>query len=204
MVWQANHIQSTSTPSVTIDPTTAANLNPVKITGRFESTYPVEIVLSPGNVLANLDRNNRTYQAEVTLQPGENLVRATVVYPLGASSVERTVLFEPDFEWISAAVFPNPARLTDELTQLRGEGNLPMEALNFFIYASDGSLVKQKTGVPDGSDPRIWRAWWNHQNASAAGGRYRHIRRVNLRRQLKVRCIRESKSWQLFGKRTED
>ena len=159
-------LQSVATPRAAIDPIPAANQNPVQITGRFESTYPVEIVLSPGNVLANLDRFNRTYRAEVTLRPGENLVRATVVYPLGASSVEQTVLFEPDFEWISAAVFPNPARLTDELTQLRGEGNLPMDALNFFIYASDGSLVKQKTGVPDGTDPRIWRAWWNHQNAS--------------------------------------
>ena len=159
-------LQSASTPSVTIDSIPAANLNPVKITGRYESTYPVEIVLSPGNVLAKLNRFNGTFQAEVTLQPGENLVRATVVYPLGASSVERNVLFEPVFEWISAAVFPNPARLTDDLTQLRGEGNLPMEALNFFIYASDGSLVKKKTGVPDGTDPRIWRAWWNHQNAS--------------------------------------
>lgn len=159
-------LQSVSTPNVTIDPIPAANQNPVEITGRFKSSFPVEIVLSPGNVLARVDRLNRTYQAEVTMQPGENLVRATVVYPLGANSVEHTVLFEPDFEWVSAAVFPNPARLTDELTQLRGEGNLPMEMLNFFIYSSDGTLVKQKTGVPDGTDPRIWRAWWNHQNAS--------------------------------------
>lgn len=158
--------QSGSTPRVTIDSIPVANQNPVQITGRFESDFPVEIVLSPGNVLAQIDRSSRTYQAEVTMQPGENLVRATVVYPLGASSVEQTVLFEPDFEWISAAVFPNPARLTDELTQLRGEGNLPMEAMHIYIYASDGSLVKQKTGVPDGADPRIWRVWWNHQNAS--------------------------------------
>ena len=159
-------LQSVSTPRVTIDPIPVANQNPVQITGRFESTYPVEIVLTPGNVLAHLDRSNRTYRAEITMQPGENLVRATVVYPLGANSVEQTVLFEPDFEWISAAVFPNPARLTDELTQLRGEGNLPMEAMNIYIYASDGSLAKQKSGVPDGADPRIWRVWWNHQNAS--------------------------------------
>ena len=158
--------QSGSAPRVTIDSIPVANQNPVQITGRFESDFPVEIVLSPGNVLAQIDRSSRTYQAEVTMQLGENLVRATVVYPLGASSVEQTVLFEPDFEWISAAVFPNPARLTDELTQLRGEGNLPMEAMHIYIYASDGSLVKQKTGVPDGADPRIWRVWWNHQNAS--------------------------------------
>ena len=159
-------LQSVSAPRVTIDPIPVANLNPVQITGRFESTYPVEIVLAPGNVLAHLDQSKRTYQAEVTMQPGENIVSATVVYPLGASSVEQVVLFEPDFEWISAAVFPNPARLTDELTQLRGEGNLPMEAMNIYIYAPDGSLVKQKSGVPDGADPRIWRVWWNHQNAS--------------------------------------
>jgi hypothetical protein len=158
--------QSGSTPRVTIDSIPVANQNPVQITGRFESDFPVEIVLSPGNVLAQIDRSSRTYKAEVTMQPGENLVRATVVYPLGASSVEQTVLFEPDFEWISAAVFPNPARLTDELTQLRGEGNLPMESMHIYIYASDGSLVKQKSGVPDGADPRIWRVWWNHQNAS--------------------------------------
>ena len=157
----------TSSPSITIDPLPVANQNPVHITGRFESVFPVDIiVVDPGPVRAQLDRSNHTYSAEVTLRPGANLIRVSVVHPLGAKSVEQTVEFKPDFEWTSAIVFPNPSRLTDDLTQLRGEGNLPMEAMTIFIYAPDGSLVKQQTGVPDRADGRVWRVWWNHQNSS--------------------------------------
>lgn len=59
----------TSSPSITIDPLPVANQNPVHITGRFESVFPVDIiVVDPGPVRAQLDRSNHTYSAEVTIE----------------------------------------------------------------------------------------------------------------------------------------
>ncbi len=166
---------TTQGPRVTIDPLPVAHQNPVQITGHFESAFPIEIVVDPGNVPAQVERFNRTYSATVALKTGANRIRASIVNPLGAGSVEQIVQFEPDFEWTSVLVFPNPSRSPDVLTVFRAEGNLPMEEMNVFIYAADGSLVRRIQGVADSADPHIWRVWWNQQTAfglAAATGIY--------------------------------
>jgi hypothetical protein len=175
-------------PEVTIDLPATVNQETVQVTGRFQSPFPVEIIVYPGIVTARLDRLNQTYTATVSLSVGRNVIQTAIVYPLGARLVEQAVQFvpesesettpesepkvepesepeiEPAFEWTQARVFPNPSRRNDMPIVFRAEGNLPMEAMDVSVYASDGSLIKRLAGATDRADARIWQARWNRQN----------------------------------------
>ena len=161
--------EMTSAPSLTIHPQLVMRQDLPHITGSFESSFPIEIIVNPGNVTAQLDRLNHTYTVAVPLKPGENRIRATAVYPLGARSVEQIIKLDSGFVWESVIVFPNPSRQIDELTVFRAEGNLPLEKMSISIYSTDGLLVKEIQGVVDATNPRIWRAWWNHRVAFGIG-----------------------------------
>ena len=150
-------------PRVTVDAQPWVRQNPVQITGQFETPFPIYIIVHPGNIAAQVDRENSTFTATVPLKAGANQIRVAAIHALGARSVERTIVFEPDFEWESALAFPNPSRKTDELVIFRAEANLPIEEMKVFVYSSDGTLVKRITGVADRADSRIWRAWWNRK-----------------------------------------
>ena len=152
-----------SMPRVMLDPQPLVRQNPIQITGQFETTFPIYIVASPGNITAQVDRENGTFTATVPLKTGANHIRVAAVHALGARSVEQTIVFEPEFEWKSALVFPNPSRKTDELIIFRAEANLPIEHMKVFVHSSDGTLVKRITGAADRGDSRIWRAWWNRK-----------------------------------------
>ena len=150
-------------PRVTVDPLPLARQNPTQITGQFESAFPIYVIVYPGNIAAQIDRENSTFTATVPLKTGTNQLRVSAIHALGARSVEHTIVFEPDFEWESALVFPNPSRKTDELIVFRAETNLPIEEMKVFVHSSDGTLVKRIAGAADRADARIWRAWWNRK-----------------------------------------
>ena len=165
----------TTMPQVIIDPQPFVRENPVQITGKFRTSLPIYIIVHPGNLSAEVNRANSTYTATVPLRIGRNHLRIAAVHPLGARSVEQTIVFEPDFELQSAIVFPNPSRNVDELIVFRAETNLSIEKMEVFIYASDGTLVKRILGVTDSSESRIWRTWWNQKTnigLSVASGVY--------------------------------
>ena len=162
-------------PRVMIDTQPLVRQNPIQIAGQFETPFPIYIIVHPGNIAAQIDRENGTYTATVPLKAGANEIRVAAIHALGARSVEQTIVFEPDFEWQSALVFPNPSRQTDELVVFRAEANLPIEEMKVFVYSSDGTLVKRITGAADRADSRLWRAWWNRKivyGLQAAAGIY--------------------------------
>ncbi|MDE0044153.1 MAG: hypothetical protein OXT74_19095, partial [Candidatus Poribacteria bacterium] len=162
-------------PRVMIDTQPLVRQNPIQIAGQFETPFPVYIIVHPGNIAAQIDRENNTFTATVPLKAGANEIRVAAIHALGARSVEQTIVFEPDFEWQSALVFPNPSRKTDELVVFRAEANLPIEEMKVFVYSSDGTLVKRITGAADRADSRLWRAWWNRKivyGLQAAAGIY--------------------------------
>ncbi|MDE0297541.1 MAG: M28 family peptidase [Candidatus Poribacteria bacterium] len=162
-------------PHVTVDPQTLVRQNPVQITGQFETLFPIYIVVQPGNISAQIDRTNNTYSVTVPLRTGTNRIRVSAIHALSARSVEQTIVYEPDFEWESVLVYPNPSRNKDELVVFRAEANLPIEQMKVYVHSSDGMLVRRITGAVDRADSRIWRAWWNRKivyNLPVASGVY--------------------------------
>ena len=138
--------------------------SPVHLLGTFETDFPIDIVVHPSRVTADIDREARTYSAMIPLAPGENVLRVTARYPLGATSVEQNVFLEQPFAWEEIAVFPNPAR-DDRLTEFRVQANLAMSAMKVSVYDAHGNLIKRIEGVADRLDRRVWRTWWNQQTS---------------------------------------
>ena len=138
--------------------------SPVHLLGTFEADFPIDIVVHPSQVTAEIDRETRTYSAMVPVAPGENVLRVTARYPLGATSVEQRVFLEQPFVWEEVAVFPNPAR-DDELTEFRVQANIAMSAMEVSVYDAHGNLIKRIEGVADRLDRRVWRTWWNQRTS---------------------------------------
>ena len=138
--------------------------SPVHLRGTFEADFPIDIVVHPSQVTAEIDRETRTYSAMVPVAPGENVLRVTARYPLGATSVEQGVFLEQPFAWEEVAVFPNPAR-DDELTEFRVQANIAMSAMEVAVYDAHGNLIKRIEGVADRLDRRVWRTWWNQRTS---------------------------------------
>ena len=138
--------------------------SPVHLRGTFEADFPIDIVVHPSQVTAEIDRETRTYSAMVPVAPGENVLRVTARYPLGATSVEQRVFLEQPFAWEEVAVFPNPAR-DDELTEFRVQANIAMSAMEVSVYDAHGNLIKRIEGVADRLDRRVWRTWWNQRTS---------------------------------------
>ena len=138
--------------------------SPVHLRGTFEADFPIDIVVHPSQVTAEIDRETRTYSAMVPVAPGENVLRVTARYPLGATSVEQRVFLEQPFAWEEVAVFPNPAR-DDELTEFRVQANIAMSAMEVAVYDAHGNLIKRIEGVADRLDRRVWRTWWNQRTS---------------------------------------
>ena len=138
--------------------------SPVHLRGTFEADFPIDIVVHPSQVTAEIDRETRTYSAMVPVAPGENVLRVTARYPLGATSVEQRVFLEQPFVWEEVAVFPNPAR-DDELTEFRVQANIAMSAMEVAVYDAHGNLIKRIEGVADRLDRRVWRTWWNQRTS---------------------------------------
>lgn len=151
-------------PNVTLEVPSTTKENQLEIKGTFRSGFPIDIILYPSQTLAVLDRETQTYIATVPLSPGENTLRATVRYPLGAVSVEKSVILTQPFAWEDVIVFPNPAR-SDGLTEFRVAASVDITDLQVLIYDSGGNLIKRIEGVADRLDQRIWRTWWNQQTS---------------------------------------
>jgi hypothetical protein len=151
-------------PQVTLEVPLATKENQLEIKGTFRSGFPIDIIVYPSQTLAVLDRETQTYTATVPLSPGENALRATVRYPLGAVSVEKSVILTQPFAWEDVIVFPNPTR-SDGLTEFRVAASVDITDLRVLIYDSGGNLIKRIEGVADRRDQRIWRTWWNQQTS---------------------------------------
>ena len=151
-------------PHVTLELPSITAENRLEIKGLFRSSFPIDITVYPSQTLAILDRETQTYTATVPLHPGENTLRVTARYPLGAVSVEKSVFLTQPFAWEDVSVFPNPAR-ADGLTEFRVAANVEMTDLRVLIYDAGGNLIKRIEGVADRVDPRLWRTWWNQQTS---------------------------------------
>ena len=151
-------------PKITVDIAREQRTTPVEVRGTFEADFPIDIVVHPSQVTAEIDRETRTYSAMVPLAPGDNAIRLTARYPLGATSVEQTVSLEQSFAWEEVVIFPNPAR-DDGLTEFRVQANIAMNAMDVSVYDAHGNLIKRIEGVADRIDRRVWRTWWNQRTS---------------------------------------
>lgn len=149
-------------PEITLDLPDTVRQNPLHISGTFHSNYPIDIVVHPSNVQANLDRKNRTYDATIPLSPGKNTLMVVVQYPLGAASVKRIVVLEEGFIWKDVIISPNPVRFNAR-TEFRVEGNLEITRMHVNVHDVHGSIIQRIEGVDDRLNKRIWRTWWNQQ-----------------------------------------
>ena len=151
-------------PAVTLTVPPTAERDTLEIQGTFRSDFPIDILVHPSQTAAVLDRETRTYTAIVPLAAGENTLRVTARYPLGAVSVAESVFLAQAFAWETVAVFPNPARAAT-LTEFRVAANVPMTDMQVQVYDTRGHLIKRISGVADRLDSRIWRTWWNQQTS---------------------------------------
>ena len=151
-------------PQVTLELPSSTKEDTLEIKGTFRSDFPIDVIVYPSQTLAVLDRATQTYRATVPLHPGENTLRVTARYPLGAVSVANSVILTQAFAWEDVIVFPNPAR-SEGLTEFRVAANVDMTDMQVFIYDSGGNLIKRIEGVADRLDQRIWRTWWNQQTS---------------------------------------
>lgn len=149
-------------PKITFELPDTVKQNPLHISGTFSTNYPIDIVVHPSNVEANLDRENQTYDATIPLSPGENTLIVVAQYPLGAVSVKRSVVLEEGFIWKDVIISPNPVRFNAR-TEFRVEGNLEITSMHINVYDVRGSLIQRIEGVDDRLNKRIWRTWWNQQ-----------------------------------------
>jgi len=161
-------------PTVTLELPEVVKQNPLQITGTFQADFPIDIIVHPSNVFAELNKEKNTYTAMIPLSPGKNTIHVVAQYPLGAVSVKQTTVLEEGFLWKSILVSPNPVRFHNR-TEFRVEANLDITEMKVVIYDVRGSLIKRIDGVGDRLDKRIWRTWWNQQTSyglAVSGGVY--------------------------------
>lgn len=151
-------------PQVTLKLPNIVKQNPLEISGTFTSDFPIDIIVHPSDVIAELDREKRTYRASIPLSPGANTLQVVARYPLGATSVKRSLVLEEGFLLKEVIVSPNPVRFHNQ-TEFRVEGNLEISDLTVDIYDVGGNLIKRVEGVADRLDKRIWRTWWRQQTS---------------------------------------
>lgn len=151
-----------SLPLVTLELPDTVKQNPLPITGTYETEYPINIVIYPSMVFADLDRETRTYRATIPLSPGRNTITVVAQYPLGAASVKRSIILDEAFIWKEVSVSPNPVRFT-ERTEFRVEGNLEITNMKIVVYDVRGNIIQRIEGIEDRLNKRIWRTWWNQQ-----------------------------------------
>lgn len=148
---------------ITIDPIDIVRKEQVKISGGFSSDMPIRILVEPNRVWADIDRETGTYSADIELnQIGDNLIKVTAIALYGERTVDTSIKYIPEFQLISAIVYPNPFNpLKNDNVVFRFEANQPLEQMKMFLYAPDGTLVRYFRGDSDKRDSRIWRIWWN-------------------------------------------
>ncbi|MYG00180.1 Zn-dependent exopeptidase M28 [Candidatus Poribacteria bacterium] len=149
-------------PKITLELPQSVKQNPLNISGTFSTNYPIDIVVHPSNIEANIDRENQTYNANIPLSPGNNTLMVVAQYPLGAVSIKRNVVLEEGFIWKDVIISPNPVRFNAR-TEFRVEGNLEITGMHVNVYDAHGSLIQRIEGVDDRLNKRIWRTWWNQQ-----------------------------------------
>ena len=151
-------------PEITVEVPNVVNQNPLVVTGSYRADYPIQIIFHPSEVVAKLDKEEQTFSATVPLSPGANTLIVIALFPLGANSVQRSVILDEAFLWRDVSVSPNPVRFNNQ-TVFRVEGNLEITEMKVNIFDSRGSLIKRIDGIEDRLDRRIWRTWWNQQTA---------------------------------------
>ncbi len=151
-------------PEITLEIPNLVKQNPLVVTGTYRTDYPIQIIFHPSKVVAKLDQEKQTFSAAVPLSPGANSLMVIALFPLGANSVQRSVILDEAFLWRDVSVSPNPVRFNNQ-TVFRVEGNLEITEMRVNIFDSRGSLIKRIDGIEDRLDRKIWRTWWNQQTA---------------------------------------
>ena len=125
------------------------------------SPFPLRITIEPRNLIADIDRANRVYSALVSLKNGINHVKITATDAIRTNTLEQQIEYQPDFEWISTIVYPNPSY--KDLVTFRAESNRPVDSMQVAVHQVDGTLVRQISGVAGQSNSKVWWAWWNRK-----------------------------------------
>ena len=157
-----------------LDPLNQQQINPVEVTGKISTPFPIQIVISPGNVVAKLIRNHRTdlvlpttdlfelaYSAQVRLKPGQNVLQIAVIDPLSVTTMEREVYFKPNFDFQELKIYPNPVPRGRYQVTFQTEANQPLDDIHYSIYAVSGRMIRQLEGVVDTTHPQVGYGWWN-------------------------------------------
>lgn len=149
-------------PHVSLDLPETVKQNPLQISGTYKTNYPIDIVIHPSKVKAELDKEAQTYWATIPLMPGRNTLTVVAQYPLGASSVKRSIILDEAFILKDVSISPNPVRFNGR-TEFRVEGNLEITNMKIIVYDVRGNIIQRIEGIDDRLDKRIWRTWWNQQ-----------------------------------------
>lgn len=154
--------QERKLPEITLELPDTVKQNPLQISGTYKTDYPIDIVIHPSNVKAELDKETQTYWATIPLTPGRNTLTVVAQYPLGAASVKRSIILDEAFILKDVSISPNPVRF-NERTEFRVEGNLEITNMKIVVYDVRGNIIQRIEGIDDRLDKRIWRTWWNQQ-----------------------------------------
>ena len=142
----------------------------MEVTGKISTPFPIQVVISPGNVVAKLIRNHRTdlvlpttdlfelaYSAQVRLKPGQNVLRIAVIDPLSVTTVEREVYFKPNFDFQELKIYPNPVPRDRYQVTFQTEANQPLDDIRYSIYAvSANDSTTGRGSRHDTSTGGIW------------------------------------------------
>ena len=148
-------------PLITFDSSPIVNQNPFEIKGRILSPFPLKVAIASKNLTADIDRFKRIYSILTPLKNGINHINITVTDAIQTSTFEQQIEYQPDFEWISTIIYPNPSY--KDLVTFRAESNRPIGNMQIAIHQVDGTLIRQINGVASQSNPKVWWAWWNRK-----------------------------------------
>ena len=158
---------------ITFNPIVQAQINPVKISGQVMTPFPVQIIISPGNVVANLNRIETpdhwltpdllqaSFSAQVHLSPGPNHLQVAIANQFGVMAVEKMVDFGPAFQLEEIKIYPNPVLAGHNQITFQTIANQPIDSIRYTVLASNGQIIRLLEGVVDNTYPQVGFGWWN-------------------------------------------
>ena len=158
---------------ITFNPIVQTKINPVTISGQVRTPFPVQIIISPGNVIANLNRIQTpadwltpdllqsSFSAQVRLSPGPNHLQVAIANQFGVMAVEKVVDFSPAFLLEEIKIYPNPVLAGHNQITFQTIANQPIDNIRYTVLASNGRIIRLLEGVVDNTYPQVGFGWWN-------------------------------------------
>ena len=158
---------------IIFNPLEQSKVNPVEISGRVVTPFPVQIVISPGNIVANLSRIETSetwstsdvlqaeFSAQVWLLPGPNQLQIAVVDQFNVAVVNEVVDFKPTFQLEELKIYPNPVLPDHNLVTFQTIANQPIDNIQYTILSTNGQIIRLLEGVVDTTHPQVGFGWWN-------------------------------------------